>query len=267
MKCIVASQLDIAGMNVYRFLADAFNFKEIGEFDGKPKYIFKDVLLVAINSSLLEANINLDVEYYVFASKHKSEAGIKTLTVHAPGNLTSKALFGGRPRSLSYANADAMKIALAELKKMRDKKNMEYLVSFEATHHGPTELSRPVLFVEVGSTKREWNDQRAIEIVAEACYKAATNKKCFTKALGVGGTHYAPLHTKIALKTEIAIGHIIPSYAIDELSFEVFEQAIRKSNAEFILADWKGMKSKHRKKIKEYASQLDIEIKKAKDFI
>jgi len=264
MRCIVASKQDIAGMNILKWLIKNYEFTEAG---GVYKNEDESVMLISIDSSLLYADLELDVEYYVFASRHKSIANRKTLTTHVTGNLTSQALYGGKPKSLAYANADAMKIALVELKKARDELGIDYEVCLEATHHGPTELSRPLLFVEVGSTEKEWRDSKAIEVAARACYKAATNKKEFQKAIGIGGTHYAPLHTRVVLETDIAIGHIIPSYAIDELEFEVFKEAVEKTQASFGFLDWKGMKSRQRKKIKKFAEDIKLELKRGRDLL
>jgi len=180
--------------------------------------------------------------HYVFATRHRSESGIKTLTVHAPGNLTSEARIGGKPEELAIAHPCAMKVALLELRRQRDMLGLDYKVSLEATHHGPTSLKKPVLFVEVGSTEKEWNHTEAVEAVATAAVKAAENREDFPACLGAGGNHYAPRHTELVFNTSYAMGHIIPGYAIDALKFEVFRQAVKKSRAEFVYLDWKGMK-------------------------
>jgi len=269
MRCIVASQVDIAGMNIYRYLAENFDFVEAGEFQGEKMYKSEDkeIMLIAIESPLLYAKLKLDVDYYVFASRHRSASNRRTLTTHVTGNLTEQALYGGEPQSLAYANADAMKVALLELKNARDERSLEYEVCLEATHHGPTELTKPLLFIEVGSTEKEWKDRKAIEAAARACYKAATTNKEFQKAIGIGGHHYAPLHTRVVLETDIAIGHIIPSYAITKLGFEVFKQAVEKTHASFGFLDWKGMKGAQRKKIKKFAEDMKLELKRGRDLL
>lgn len=43
-------------------------------------------------------------EAVIFASRHRSESGEPALTVHWTGNSTSRADFGGRPKSLSFAD-------------------------------------------------------------------------------------------------------------------------------------------------------------------
>ncbi len=266
MRVIVTSQGDIAGSNVYRELSK--DFSREGEFEGKPIYKRGDVWLIATREPQVKAghlDEHFDPEYYVFASRHRSESQERTLTVHAPGNLTSRADVGGRGRELAYCNADAMKVALLELERGRMEHGLDYRVSLEATHHGPTELKKPVLFVEVGSTEGEWRDPVAVSVVARAALRAAENRAEFERAVGIGGSHYAPLHTRVALESGIAIGHIIPAYAIDDLDGQIFEQAMEKTGASFGYLDWKGMRKHQRVRVKELAAQRKFELKRGRD--
>jgi D-aminoacyl-tRNA deacylase len=268
MRLIVTSRQDIAGTNIYNELAGNAGFEKDGEFEGKAIYKKGGIWLIATKKNQTLANhldAFFDPEYYVFASRHRSESGEKTLTVHTPGNLTDKAMIGGRPKELAFCNANAMKVALIELRKARDEMKLDYKVSLEATHHGPSELKKPVLFVEVGSSEEEWNDANAVKAVARAALKAAENDKIFEKAVGVGGNHYAPIHTKAMLDSKIAIGHIIPSYAINELEREVFIQAIEKTYASFGFLDWKGMRKGQRDKMLKFSSELNLELKRGRD--
>jgi D-aminoacyl-tRNA deacylase len=266
MRLIVTSQLDIVGIHVYKALSKYFSSH--GEFEGKTLYIKDDVWLISTKAWQTEAkhlDLFFDPEYYVFASRHSSASKGKTLTVHAPGNLSGEARLGGRPYELAYCNADAMKVALIELQKGKEELNLDYQVSLESTHHGPTELKKPVLFVEVGSTIDEWNDLDAINIAARATLRAAENRDVFKKALGIGGGHYAPLHSKVVLASDLAIGHIIPSYSIEEILDNTLRQAMEKSSARFAYLDWKGMKPAERSKITEMASRIGLELKRGRD--
>lgn len=269
MRVIVTSQTDIAGTNVYNDLAQNFGFAKEGDFEGKPRFRKGDVLLIATERTQVSANHldeYFDAEYYVFASRHKSASREKTLTVHAPGNLTEEAKVGGRPKELAFCNADAMKAALVELKKARDELGLKYKVSMEVTHHGPSELEKPVTFVEVGSGEEEWNDKNAVRAVARATLKAAENEKVFEKAIGVGGGHYAPRHTMLALTSDVAIGHIIPNYAIDALEEDIFLEAVEKMKADFAFLDWKGMSKDQRKKMLLFAKDCKLTVKRGRDF-
>ncbi len=271
MRIIVTSQQDIAGRNIYNTLVREFGFKECGEFEDMPIYKKDNILLVSTKKKLIEAE-HLDdhfkhynPSYYVFGSRHRSRSNERTLTVHVPGNLTEEAILGGKPKSIAYCNADAMKVALIELKKAKEEYNLNYNVSLEATHHGPTELKTPVLFVEVGSDEEAWNDMLAVKAVARACLRAAENIETFKKGIGIGGNHYAPRHTEVVLNTSFAIGHIIPSYAIDNVDEEIIKQAIEKTGAEFIFIDYKSLNSKQMRKIKDFAKKYGIKIFKERD--
>ncbi len=268
MIVIVTSQQDIAGRNIYKILSSEFGFEKHGEFEGMPTYRKGNILLISTKKKLIEAE-HLDEffnpKYYVFGSRHRSKSNERTLTVHVPGNLTEEAILGGKPKSLAYCNADAMKTALIELKKAKEEYNLNYSVSLEATHHGPTELKKPVLFIEVGSDEEAWNDMNAVRAVARACLKAAENTEKFKKGIGIGGHHYAPRHTEVVLSTRFAIGHIIPSYAVDKVDEEVIKLAIEKTGAEFIFVDYKSLNSRQMKKIKEFAKKYGIKIFKERD--
>jgi len=265
MRLIVTSQQDVAGTNVYNELAKNFDFAAEGEFEGRAILKKGEVWAIATEKKQTEAehlDEFFDAEYYVFASRHRSESKTKTLTVHVTGNLTSQALVGGKPKQLAYCNASAMKAALQELQRA---KMQDYKVSMEATHHGPTGLKKPVLFVEVGSTEAEWNDINAVRAVASAALAAAENRKEHESAVGIGGSHYAPRHTSVMLESSIAIGHIIPSYVIYEIDKNVFIQAVEKSNAAFGFLDWKGMKKEQRDKITALAGEFNLKLRRGRD--
>ncbi|MBI4344509.1 MAG: hypothetical protein HY555_02875 [Euryarchaeota archaeon] len=273
MRLIVTSQQDRAGVNIYQTLARGFGFTASGEFEGKPVYkraVGEEIWLIAtaqLSTMASHLDEHFDPEYYVVASRHRSEGGGKILTVHAPGNLGERAQAGGRPKELAYANPEAMKVALRELKAAVGEKGLAYQVAMEATHHGPTELRRPVLFVEVGSGPEEWEDPRAVEAVGAAALKAAENREAFPRAIGIGGKHYAPIHTKFALESAVAIGHVIPEYALDALDPAILAHAVARSKAAFGLLDWKGMRREQREKVLSMASSLELELKRGRDLL
>jgi D-tyrosyl-tRNA(Tyr) deacylase len=270
MRLIVTSQKDIAGTNIYEHLSNECGFKEEGDFEGRPIYARGGIRLIATRKSQVHAghlDAYFDPDYYVFASRHRSASGKKTLTVHTPGNFSSTAELGGRGKELAFSEAGAVKTALLGLQRAKREMELDYAVSLEATHHGPTELRKPVLFVEVGSTEEEWNDKRAVQAVARAALAAAENTKTLEIGVGIGGNHYAPVHTRAVLQTDIALGHIVPSYSIDELDPELFTQAVVKSRATFGFLDWKGMKKVQRDKIKALASGIGLPLKRGRDIV
>ncbi len=262
MRVIVTSQLDAAGRRIFRLLEEHYGFRRAGEFEGAPVLERGEVRAIATERELVRAE-HLDshfpeAEFYVFASRHRAESELRTLSVHVTGNLGREARVGGMPESLARAQPHAMRVALLELERHRRRQRLEYQVCLEATHHGPTELEKPLLFVEVGPGEEQWRDERALRAVAEAALKAAECRETFIPCVGAGGSHYAPRHTELVLQSELAVGHIIPSYAIAELEFEVFRQAVELCGARAVHLDWKGMRAEERRKILKFSERLGV---------
>lgn len=263
MRLIISSQRDLAGSNIYEVFRRRPDFMEEEDFEGRPLLRKGDIWVAATSVGQVEAehlDEHFDPEYYVFVSRHRSASNERTLTVHATGNLGDEALVGGRPRELALTAPEAMKAGLNALTRIKEAEGLDYKVSMETTHHGPTSLKRPVLFVEVGSTEEEWNDQAAVEVVAEAALACAENRDALPKGIGVGGGHYAPRHTQFMLHSGAALGHLIPTYAIPGLELDLFRDAAVKSGASFCFFDWKGMKKAERDKIKGFCNDLGLEI-------
>ncbi|NIA10239.1 MAG: transposase [Nitrospiraceae bacterium] len=159
-------------------------------------------------------------ETIIFASRHTSESGRKTLSVHPIGN-PGEAKLGGKSREFVPSSPSLMLAALSLLRKKAD--GTDYDVCYEVTHHGPY-LSTPAFFIETGSTEKEWNDRRACRIIAETIMEA--EEKGDKVAVGVGGGHYAPRFTDIALKRGIAFGHMLPDYQMPNIDEDIVRKAI-----------------------------------------
>jgi D-aminoacyl-tRNA deacylase len=133
-------------------------------------------------------------------------------------------------------------------------------VSFEATHHGPSELKVPVWFVEIGSSESCWTDKEAGEAVSEAIWASVNSPSTGKSAVAFGGGHYAPTHSKVCLEQDIAIGHIIPKYAINEVDEWMVRQILQKTygGAEVGVIDWKGLPGPQRKRLLSTLNELGI---------
>lgn len=253
MKIIVISKVNMASNNIGKFILKNYDFEETSDtWDGSPIYEYRDIKLIKCNKDVLELDYleDFDTEILVIASTHKAESGIHSLTCHTPGNW-SKAEYGGKDRVLSIAHANYLRETLLELKKQQEEKKLNFEVSLEVTHHGPS-LDIPTIFVEVGSSKEQWNNMEACKVVAEAIMNILIED--FEKvpvAIGFGGTHYGAKFTKLMLKEKIAIGHICPKYATDSLDEEMIIQAFNKTvpKPDLAVLDWKGLKSYQREKI------------------
>ncbi|RLI75054.1 D-tyrosyl-tRNA(Tyr) deacylase, partial [Archaeoglobales archaeon] len=142
----------------------------------------------------------------------------------------------------------------------------EFTFTLEVTHHGPSEITTPSAFYEIGSTEEEWKDEEAARIVAESMIEAINNeRRDWNIAVGVGGTHYAPRQTEIILNTTFTFGHNFAKYTFDGLNEEILSKAIEISNAEYIVIDEKSTTSKIKELVNEVADKLNKEVLKSKD--
>jgi D-aminoacyl-tRNA deacylase len=272
MFLIVASKKDVAGMNIARQIIDCYGFEKTSEsFQQNPLYFKnlqdKEIKLVLLNEETIFAQQITDhfsPRLIVFVSKHSGVAGIPTLSVHTPGNLTEKAEFGGLPRKVSVSAACAMKNALLEMARLKEEMALNYEVSYECTHHGPS-LDVPTMFSELGSSPEQWKDLKAAEAVAHAAMSGVMNQSKYPAVLGVGGPHYNVRFTKIALSTPMAFGQIIPKYAVPQIDAEMVKQCIQQTleKVDHAVFDWKGMRGPDRDRLVVALRELGVPVEKA----
>jgi len=269
MKIITTTTVDLASMNIRHKLIEHFEFKEIEqEFDGAQVYRWKDIILLTTDKEMIyydnldreiAKQLNITPEIIIFASRHSSQQKLPALTTHVTGNW-GKAMYGGRDESLAIAEARAMKLALLKLHELN---TLDWIVCYEATHHGPSELEVPSLFIEIGSSEEEWRNDKAGEIVAETIVHVLENyqKSKFKIAVGIGGGHYAPKQTKVALNSELAFSHIAAKYA-HPLSKELLIKAINRTSGRVhgIYVDWKGSRGETKQMARNIAEELDLEF-------
>ncbi len=155
MPTVVISKRDVVARNVAELLLN--KVKETDKaFGNYPVYEGDGFDMIIIESPHIHAEWIAEAypsDLYIFPSVHTSESGKRSLTVHPTGNF-GDALLGGRGRTLSVAPALHMRSALLTLMEEKERRGLDYAVSYEVTHHGPT-ISAPLLFVEVGSTEEE----------------------------------------------------------------------------------------------------------------
>ena len=160
------------------------------------------------------ANAFADPSLIVFVSRHAGETG-PLLTTHFPGNIGS-ADYGGEPHTVPQAAPAALDVVY---RRLVDETPEGFDVGIECTHHGPSHVGAPCLFVEVGSGPDEWRDERAAQAVARAVSALAdvSLESSEHTIVGLGGDHYAPRFERILAETDWQVGHIAADWAIDEL--------------------------------------------------
>jgi D-aminoacyl-tRNA deacylase len=180
----------------------------------------------------------------VFPSRHAGDTGA-LLTTHFTGNVAG-ADHGGRDRELARAAPLAAKRALASLAATAPD---GYDVSMECTHHGPSRVGVPSLYVELGSGPEQWSDADAACAVARAvlaCRAPAVGSSdrhsqtpkpvAEHRLVGFGGGHYTPRFTRIARETSWSVGHVAADWGLAEWSEPdpaVVEQVFERSDPRY----------------------------------
>jgi D-aminoacyl-tRNA deacylase len=181
-----------------------------------------------------EEETNVILKEVLVLSKHVSKSKIPALTVHAiglPGQtpLGEKGISGGINGEVIPPSPRFFKLfqILMNVATEMDL-DSEFDITLESTHHGPF-LSRPTLYLEIGSTMAEWirkDVAKTWAIVISKCLGLDGSepdgewKGKGDVMLCLGGGHYAPRHKSIISQTELWLGHILANYSLifDEYS-------------------------------------------------
>jgi len=268
---IIVSITDPAGMNIKQNLLELFEFKKLDQrFEEDFVYEIKlknkliklyTVSKESIFNEHIDKKINADL--FIFATTHRSKAGIPSLSVHSPGNW-SKAELGGEDNKLCIAPASYLKLAFIELNELG--KDLDFEIVNEVVHHGPY-LEKPVFFIEIGSSEKQWSIKEAGAAIAKTIINVLSKEiPKFKIAIAIGGLHTCSNFNKIVLNTDIALGQICPKYMLEFLDKEMLEQAIEKTQekVDFILLDWKGL-GQYKEKIKKLVEEINLPVKKTKE--
>jgi len=268
---LVYSKVDPAGLNIknqilnlngtFKQLRDELWYSE--ELNALLGGFPEDILYINYLDKLF------NVETYIFLSRHSSEKAVKSLTAHHTGNVTFSVSHGARARELSYTNPRLLKTIMLSLKRYAEELNIsnEYEVTLEVTHHGPTELKRPIIFVEIGSRIDDWENPKAGECIGRAVLEALSSKSMLSSewvtALGFGGGHYARKHTKLELESNICYSHIFSKYMIGHVDEEIVQQAVKKTleGCGLAILEKKSIKASDRRRLVEILQRLQLEVK------
>jgi len=275
MLLLVSSNKDIASLNIANQILQHYPFKKtIETFQNNPVYTAnlnkKLVTFIRLNEESVDAQ-NLpknfpEAKLIVFVSRHSSQSGTPTLTVHPPGNVAD-ADFGGLPRTVSVSPATAMSNTLKMLTLFQQKLGLlDYEVSFEVTHHGPS-LDVPAMFVELGSSMPQWTDSKAAYAVACATISAIENFESAPTqkaVIGIGGTHYNKKFTHMALNEGVIFGHMIPKYAVADVDVFMLKHCVERclEQVSEVLLDWRGIKSEDKSDLLSALDALDFVYRK-----
>ncbi|MBO8182098.1 MAG: D-aminoacyl-tRNA deacylase [Archaeoglobus sp.] len=269
MHLVIVSKEDIAGMNIKDWLLTMGDFEEkrLNDFTlyfgGNFHLAEVKKRLIYVDGIDLELKKYVDFDKIIFASRHSSKDERKIFSVHVSGNIGT-ADYGGKPYSLAKPDPFTMKNYVLALKEKLHRKP-EFQFTMEVTHHGPSEISTPSAFYEIGSTEEEWRDEEAAKIVAESIFEAIGDKRNdWHVAVGVGGTHYAPRQTEIILSTTFTFGHNFAKYTFPHLTEDFIRKALEITETNTIIIDEKSTTSSIKKMLQAISESFGTEILKSK---
>ena len=230
---LINSKQDIAGVTIRHHLETLLAAGGRWPLAERHELAFCEVAGRLIHQDRIDEEVDADL--ILFISRHASVHPTPALTVHVTGNYETADL-GGEPGRLAPAAPAWMHAILGNLAARAPE---GYRVSYEVTHHGPTELSTPSLFVEIGSSAIEWADPAAGRAVAESILAAEPQETI--NLLGFGGTHYAVRQTGIALSSRGAFGHIVPTRQIGAIDPDLLRAMQEASGAVAAYIDRKSL--------------------------
>ena len=255
MELLVAYEKDPAGHNIAKFISQ--NLEKNGDV-----YAGKDFDLAIISNPVISADWleeKFDYDGYIFLSKHAAESGVLALTCHNTGNF-SDAKFGGNSRQVSIPHPYIQK---SYMQNLWDTRSMfpGFQITIEATHHGPTALNKPALFIEIGTTEKEWNDVNLCNSVGQIIIDVMKEEqKAYPIAICFGGTHYSEKFTNELIHGKHSLGTVIPKHALEQIDLSLFSHIIERNvGVTAALLDWNGM-GKNKQKILEMLERTDLEV-------
>lgn len=233
----------------------------------------KEPLIFLNDLKLIETEIQPD--FLIFASRHSSKTERPAFLIHTTGNWGENTDFGGNSKDLSHTSALLHKAGFLSLISQYSLENLaNFSIDIEVSHHGPTILEKPLIFMELGSNKKEWVINEAGEFLATSILKTIfkfielNESQNQQVGIGFGGTHYAPNFNRLIRTKDVAMSFICPKYNVQDLDYELVKKMIDNTSEEvdYFIIDWKGTNSEDKKHLIPLLEQFDIPIKKTKEF-
>jgi D-aminoacyl-tRNA deacylase len=227
------------GSETKRVYADGESYRSL-RHKNIQLYIFSGNLLTLENITSLYSHADV----FIFLSKHRSPSLIPTLTCHFTGNFSVDNSYGGNPRQIAISYPSLQKGYLKAITAARQKVP-EYEVIIEATHHGPTSLNKPVLFVELGSSEKQWVDENAASVICDTLLDILHNgfEPCEKVGIALGGTHYPKKFNKLLLESKFGLAAVASKHNLEAIDEVMLNQMIEKSveKVTHVVVDSKGL--------------------------
>lgn len=256
---LAAYAKDPAGSNMARYLRSLPDNigTSMNESTGNRLYDIAVIDTPVISADDIESDYN-HYDSFVFISRHSAESGKLALTCHSTGNF-DEAHFGGNPRQVAIPMPSLQKTYMKMLWERRADFDA-FDITLEATHHGPSALSKPTIFVEVGTTEIQWNDADLCGAVAAILHNALHITEQYPMAVGFGGTHYPKKFTEQVIHGRYAMGSIVPKRALKHVDESMLAHIMaRNYDAKTALLDWNSM-GRYRRDIVRMLESADIDM-------
>ena len=202
----------------------------------------------------------------IFLSKHASKSKTPTLTSHSTGNFSDIVLLGGKPKEIGNTFPSFQKVYMKKIYEKRQEL-FGYDLTIEATHHGPTSLVNPILFIEIGSSEIQWANKTTASIVCKSVLESIKDIGKYIEnnnssiGIRIGGNHYPQKYNELILFSNVAFGPIISKYNLAFINEQIMKQVKGKSieKINHIYVDDKGL-GKDKDKVLNILNSQDLEI-------
>ncbi len=255
MELLVAYREDPAGYNMAKYIAQDLE-EENGIFHGK-NFDLVIISTPTISADWLEERFQYNG--FIFLSKHAAESGTLALTCHSTGNFDI-AKFGGNPKQVAIPHPNFQKTYMKNLSKNHTL-FPNFQITIEATHHGPTALQKPSIFIEIGTTKKQWTDIKLCSSIARIVLDTIENPiPDYNFAICFGGNHYSEKFSNELINGKFALGTVMPKHALDYLDKSLFSHILNRNiGVKAALLDWNGL-GKNKQKILDFLSNTELEV-------
>ena len=264
-RLLVCSLPDIPSVNMKESLLKMHDWEDLGSKDDLSFLSYGETVMVTIpDMHIYRENLDKEVEDFgvkvdevIVMSKHSAKSGRPALTAHPIGNYHENQ-YGGREGALVRANPSLMTDALRRIVRMNMPENQ---LCFEVTHHGPW-LEKPTFYIEVGSVQEQWENKHAADILAHVIDELDPHPE-YPTAVGMGGGHYAPRFTEVALSHKVNFGHMLPNYQIegrdDEDIVRMLKMACEASGTKLVYLHRKSMKKPEERRMSALIASAGFE--------
>ncbi len=261
---LIVSDLDPASRTMLKYLQEYKKFVKVDDFYFTSS-LYENISIYESKNQLIYTDYLNDssskTDAYVFLSKHQSKSRIPSLTCHFPGNFFSNS-FGGNKCELGISYPSLQKHYLKKIYQLREKVPL-CDITIETTHHGPTNITKPVMFVEIGSDENQWINMDNASIVCDSLLDMLPRKMVRAKyvGIGLGGNHYGSKFNKLILDTDYGIGHIANKYNLINLNSYMLNHMISRSyeKVTHIIIDQKGL-GNEKQKIMQLLHNTELEV-------